>query len=90
VLDAVAARGTRPDRAEDLDRLTDRERQVLAEVAAGRSNDEVAAALHMSPATARTHVGRILAKLHARDRSQLVVLAYETGLVTPGGAPPAP
>lgn len=65
--------------------LTDREREVLAEVGAGRSNDEIAQALHMSPATARTHVSRILTKLHARDRSQLVVIAYETGLR--GGAP---
>ena len=85
VLDAVAARTPRPGAADRLARLTEREREVLAEVAAGRSNDEVAAALHMSPATARTHVGRILAKLDARDRAQLVVLAYETGLVTPGG-----
>jgi DNA-binding NarL/FixJ family response regulator len=68
--------------------LTDREREVLIEVGAGSSNDEIAQALHMSPATARTHVSRILQKLHARDRAQLVVLAYETGLVTPGLAPP--
>jgi len=66
-----------------LDVLTDREREVLASVAAGRSNDEIAAELAMSPATARTHVGRILTKLHARDRAQLVMLAYETGLVRP-------
>ncbi|HWL43278.1 MAG TPA: response regulator transcription factor [Ilumatobacter sp.] len=65
-----------------LDRLTDREREVLVEVGHGRSNDEIAAQLHMSPATARTHVSRLLTKLHARDRSQLVIAAYETGLVT--------
>ncbi|UVS80277.1 response regulator transcription factor [Actinokineospora sp. UTMC 2448] len=65
--------------------LTQREREVLAEVGAGRSNDEIAARLTISPATARTHVGRLLAKLAARDRAQLVVLAYETGLVEPGG-----
>jgi DNA-binding NarL/FixJ family response regulator len=66
-----------------LDVLTDREREVLVAVAAGRSNEEIAADLFMSPATARTHVGRILSKLHARDRAQLVMLAYETGLVRP-------
>ena len=65
--------------------LTDREREVLIEVGAGLSNAEVAERLSMSPATAKTHVVRILSKLHARDRAQLVVLAYETGLVTPGG-----
>jgi DNA-binding NarL/FixJ family response regulator len=86
VLDAVAAgRAQRPDAAR-LAPLTEREREVLAAVGAGLSNDEIAVALHMSPATARTHVGRILAKLHARDRAQLVVAAYETGLVTPGRA----
>ena len=71
--------------AAKLDVLTDREREVLVSVAAGRSNDEIAAELFMSPATARTHVGRILSKLHARDRAQLVMLAYETGLVRPRG-----
>ena len=86
VLDAVAAgRAHRPDTA-PLARLTEREREVLAAVGAGLANDEIAAALHMSPATARTHVSRILAKLAARDRAQLVVAAYETGLVTPGRA----
>jgi DNA-binding CsgD family transcriptional regulator len=64
--------------------LTDRERDILAEVGAGRSNDEIAARLFISPATARTHVSRLLGKLAARDRAQLVVLAYETGLVVPG------
>ncbi|EWM17736.1 response regulator transcription factor [Kutzneria sp. 744] len=68
-----------------LPELTDREREVLVEVAAGRSNDEIAATLFISPATARTYVSRLLAKLHARDRSQLVVLAYESGLVRAGG-----
>ena len=65
-----------------LRELTDREREVLALVAAGMSNDEIAAHLVISPATSRTHVSRILTKLGARDRSQLVVLAYESGLVT--------
>lgn len=68
-----------------LRELTDREREVLALVAAGMSNDEIAAHLVISPATARTHVSRILTKLGARDRSQLVVLAYESGLVSPHG-----
>ena len=64
--------------------LTDREREVLARVAAGMSNDEIGAALFMSPLTAKTHVNRMMAKLGARDRAQLVVIAYETGLVRPG------
>ena len=64
-----------------LDALTDREREVLREVARGLSNTEVAGRLHMSPATAKTHVSRLLMKLTARDRAQLVVIAYETGLV---------
>jgi DNA-binding NarL/FixJ family response regulator len=67
-----------------LDVVTEREQEVLVEIARGLSNTEVAAALHMSPATAKTHVSRLLAKLHARDRAQLVIVAYETGLVTPG------
>ncbi|TNM68226.1 response regulator transcription factor [Streptomyces sp. NP160] len=71
-------------RAAVLDVLTAREREVMALVAEGLSNDEVAERLVLSPATARTHVGRVLAKLDARDRTQLVVLAYETGLVRPG------
>lgn len=65
-------------------RLTDREREVLARVGRGLTNDEIGAALFMSPATARTHVGRVLTKLGVRDRAGLVVVAYETGLVRPG------
>jgi DNA-binding NarL/FixJ family response regulator len=64
--------------------LTERERDVLAQVGAGRSNAEIGAALHLSPDTARTYVSRLLAKLQARDRAQLVVIAYESGLVRPG------
>ena len=71
------------DRAR-LNELTEREREVLAGVGRGLSNDEIAAEIHISPATARTYVSRMLAKLGARDRAQLVVIAYETGLVTPG------
>ena len=65
--------------------LTQREREVLEQVGLGLSNDEIARALYLSPATARTYVSRLLTKLDARDRSQLVILAYETGLVTRGG-----
>lgn len=67
----------------ELDVLTDREREVMALVAAGLSNDEIAAELVVSPATAKTHVSRAMVKLHARDRAQLVVYAYESGLVSP-------
>jgi len=71
-----------------LDVLTDREREVLALVGGGLSNDEIAAELFISGATARTHVSRAMTKLYARDRAQLVVAAYESGLVTPGQAGP--
>jgi len=70
--------------ARTLDVLTEREREVLVLVAAGLSNDEIAARLFLSPLTSKTHVSRILTKLDARDRAQLVVIAYETGLVAPG------
>lgn len=84
VMQSVAAgRAWRVDDAA-LSKLTEREREVLTEIGRGASNDEIARTLFISPATARTYVSRLLAKLHARDRSQLVVLAYETGLVTPG------
>lgn len=68
----------------ELDQLTEREREVLVLVARGRSNAQIAEALVISPHTAKTHVNRIMAKLHAHDRAQLVVVAYEHGLVRPG------
>jgi DNA-binding NarL/FixJ family response regulator len=69
-----------------LEELTIREREVMALVAYGLTNHEIAERLMVSPATAKTHVSRAMVKLHARDRAQLVVLAYQTGLVVPGGA----
>ena len=67
----------------DLDALTDREVEVLTLVARGQSNAEIAQRLYVSPATAKTHVARLLMKLNARDRTQLIIVAYESGLVTP-------
>jgi DNA-binding NarL/FixJ family response regulator len=79
-----ASRETRPPVSADaLHALTDREREVFGQVARGRSNQELAEALHMSPATAKTHVSRVLTKLGARDRAQLVVIAYESGFISP-------
>ncbi|HLI02156.1 MAG TPA: response regulator transcription factor, partial [Acidimicrobiales bacterium] len=69
-----------PDLAGRLDRITDREREVLEQVGRGLSNDEIAAELVISPATARTYVSRLLSKLQARDRVALVIIAYETGV----------
>ena len=80
VMDAAIGAGPRPVDGTALAGLTDRERDVLAEVAAGLSNNEIAAALHLSPATVRTYVSRLLTKLGARDRAQLVVHAYRAGL----------
>ncbi|HLR84300.1 MAG TPA: response regulator transcription factor [Nocardioidaceae bacterium] len=68
----------------DLDELTDREREIVALVGHGLSNDEIADKLVVSPATAKTHVSRSMVKLGVRDRAQLVVVAYESGLVRPG------
>ncbi|MEU7882803.1 response regulator transcription factor [Microbispora bryophytorum] len=78
------ARAKEPGIVTRLDPLTEREREVLALVGTGMTNDEIAARLYMSPATAKTHVSRTMSKLHARDRAQLVVIAYESGLVKPG------
>lgn len=84
----IAGRGpghrSKPVDACVLSVLTEREREVLSLVAAGMSNDQIGAALYISPLTAKTHVNRTMAKLGARDRAQLVVLAYETGLVRAG------
>lgn len=70
-----------------LDLLTNREREVVALAARGLSNEDIAARMVISLATARTHISRAMTKLHARDRAQLVVFAYESGLVTPGESP---
>lgn len=79
-----AAHARQPRSSTELDALTEREREVMALVAEGLSNDEIAARLFVSPATAKTHVSRAMVKLGARDRAQLVVLAYESGLARPG------
>jgi len=84
IADLVRRPRPQPGEPGPLDVLSEREREVLAEVARGRTNAEIGAALYMSPLTAKTHVSRILGKLNARDRVQLVVIGYETGLVSPG------
>ncbi|GAA0466331.1 DNA-binding response regulator [Paractinoplanes deccanensis] len=81
---AGSGRGRQATPPAQLDQLTDREREVLVLVAEGLSNDEIAARLVISPATAKTHVSRTMIKLGARDRAQLVVYAYEAGLIRPG------
>jgi len=87
LIGSIFARGTkRPADASVLSPLTSREREVMALAATGMTNDEIAQALYMSPLTAKTHVSRTMTKLGARDRAQLVVIAYESGLVSPGGA----
>jgi DNA-binding NarL/FixJ family response regulator len=84
LISEFAARSKEPERSPELARLTDREREVLALVGMGLTNDEIARRLVVSPLTAKTHVSRTMVKLGARDRAQLVVLAYESGLVRPG------
>ncbi len=79
-----AARSKEPAPAAGMEQLTEREREVMALVGIGLSNDEIARRLVVSPLTAKTHVSRTMVKLGARDRAQLVVLAYESGLVRPG------
>jgi DNA-binding NarL/FixJ family response regulator len=83
-----AGRVERPEPGPELNALTEREREVMALVAGGLSNDEIAERLVLSPATAKTHVSRIMTKLGARDRAQLVVLAYEAGMIIPGWLTP--
>jgi DNA-binding NarL/FixJ family response regulator len=86
LIEEFAVRAKASPAAGDLEELTDREREVVALVAQGLSNTEIAAKLHLSPATAKTHVSRAMGKLRAHDRAQLVVIAYESGLVRPGWA----
>jgi DNA-binding NarL/FixJ family response regulator len=85
IIEQFAARPVRPDLTAQLETLTQREREVLVLLARGRSNAEVARELFVSEGTVKTHVSSVLAKLGLRDRVQAVVLAYESGLVTPGG-----
>ncbi|MGP3976118.1 response regulator [Streptomyces sp. 8N114] len=84
LIEEFAARSKEPAGTEGLAALTEREREVMALVGIGLSNEEIARRLVVSPLTAKTHVSRTMVKLGARDRAQLVVLAYESGLVRPG------
>ena len=85
IAEYVSQPGRRTHAPAELEELTEREREVMSLVAAGLTNDEIAERLVISPATAKTHVSRILLKLGARDRAQLVVIAYESGLVRARG-----
>ncbi|MGN8050950.1 response regulator [Curtobacterium sp. 22159] len=87
LIEAYATHAKPASLAPELDVLTDRERQVMQLVAIGLTNTEIAERLFISPMTTKTHVSRAMIKLGARDRAQLVVFAYETGLVTPGWHP---
>jgi DNA-binding NarL/FixJ family response regulator len=80
------ATGAKVDVDSSLEVLTEREREIVALVAQGMSNDDIGARLFVSPLTAKTHVNRAMSKLGARDRAQLVVLAYQSGLVRAGDA----
>ena len=84
LLQEFATRAKEPLPTRELEELTDREREIVALVGEGLSNQEIATRLFVSPATAKTHVSRAMSKLRARDRAQLVVIAYESGLVRPG------
>jgi DNA-binding NarL/FixJ family response regulator len=84
LVEEFATRGRQPHATKELDVLTEREREIVALVGEGLSNEEIAARLVVSPATAKTHVSRAMIKLGVRDRAQLVVVAYQTGLVRPG------
>jgi DNA-binding NarL/FixJ family response regulator len=83
LIDRYVTHPPQPAAGTALQQLTNREREAVALAAQGRSNDQIAAAMTISPVTAKTHLNRAMTKLHARDRAQLVVLAYESGLVSP-------
>jgi DNA-binding NarL/FixJ family response regulator len=83
LISRYVAQPLKPGAGTELKELTNREREAVALVAQGLSNDQIADRMVISPATAKTHISRAMTKVHARDRAQLVVLAYETGLVTP-------
>lgn len=89
LLDEFVGQRAEPVDVPGIAMLTEREREVWTHVAAGRSNAEIAAELYLGEATVKTHVGNLFAKLHARDRVQAVVLAYEAGIVRPGEPPAA-
>jgi DNA-binding NarL/FixJ family response regulator len=84
LIEEFSTRARDPGSLPDVERLTDREREVVALVGEGLNNEEIAEQLFMSPATSKTHVSRAMIKLGVRDRAQLVVFAYEAGLVRPG------